>query len=313
MSHFAVAICTAKRPNMLMSSLESVVALSLPSDKTLSIIVVENDLESRSRDVIEKIRQTTTIPMRYVLEPHVGIPFARNCALAAAIADGADWIAMLDDDERAEPNWLVQLHAACLKFDAEIATGPVRQIFDVAPPHWWKQPSRSRRSTGLLMSTAYTNNVLIRSRIIAANGLNLRFDEQLTFGAEDSDFFQKAHEKGARMVWVAEACLVEQVPSSRLTMRRSIDREHMVAVSTTFAKVIRNGRARTSIRYLPNIVRRLVVGTLYLVAGLIAWPVSRATGEKVMFKGAVRITKAWGSFCGLLGRTSNYYEVIDGA
>jgi succinoglycan biosynthesis protein ExoM len=298
---------------MLMSSLESVVALSMPSGKTLSIIVVENDLEPRSRGVVEKIRQTTAIPLRYVLEPRRGIPFARNCALNAALADGADWIAMLDDDERAEPNWLVQLHAACLKFDAEIATGPVRQIFEVTPPHWWKQPSLSRRRTGSLMNTAYTNNVLIRSRIIAANGLNLRFDEQLTFGAEDSDFFQKAHAKGARIAWVAEACLIEKVPSSRLTMRRIIDREHMVAVSTTFANVIRYGRARTSIRYLPNILRRLVAGTLYLVAGLIAWPVSRATGERVMFKGAVRITKAWGGFRGLLGKTSNYYQVIDGA
>ena len=182
MMQFTVAICTAKRPTMLLATLQSVVKLIVPQNGALSIVVVENDLLPLSRDVIEGIRATTSVPIKHVLEPRIGIPYARNRSLEAALAENADWIAMLDDDETAPPNWLTLLFDACTSFNADVATGSVRQVPDIAPPHWWKPLSGLGKPTGFLRRDAYTNNVMFHSKLIAASGFGLRFDDRLTFG-----------------------------------------------------------------------------------------------------------------------------------
>ncbi len=282
MQHFTVSICTAKRPVMLHSALSSIRDLSVPLDSTLSVVVIENDSECRSKDIVDTIFRSTKIPVRYISEPRIGIPFARNRAIEAALVGYADWIAMLDDDERVQPDWLVQLHAACQKFDAKVASGPVLQVFDVAPPHWWKSISQSSHITGSRLRVAYTNNVLFHSSLVKADrdGLNLRFDERFIFGAEDEDFFQRAHLGGVKMVWAEEALVVEQVPASRVCLRRALDRALMIGASGTLLKVIRKGRRKTWINTFPHVLRRLLLGVFYVFGGLLIWPANRLEGKR---------------------------------
>lgn len=313
MTHFTVTICTAKRPNMFSVALQSLVKLSVPEGGTLSIAVIENDQTSQSLGVVEEIRKSSPIPVIYYLEPDIGIPQARNRSIEAAIAENADWIAMIDDDEYAEPDWLLQLYNACVRFNADVATGPVRQICDGTPPHWWKPVADSRNVTGELRRDAYTNNVLFHSRLVAADGFALRFDLRFTFGADDIDFFRRAYEKGARIVSVAEAKVVETVPASRLVLGRYLKRNYMVAGSNSYFGVMHDGRAKTVRRRLPGIVRRLFIGSALVVSGACIWPVVRLAGEKAMFKGASSLAKASGSLSGMFGRTSDYYRNIDGA
>jgi len=313
MPHFTVAICTAKRPTMLSATLQSVVKLIVPQSGALSIVVVENDQLPLSRDVIEGVRATTSVPIKHVLEPRIGIPYARNRSLEAALAENADWIAMLDDDETAPPTWLTLLFDACTSFNADVATGSVHQVPDIAPPHWWKPLSDLGKPTGFLRRDAYTNNVMFHSKLIAANGFGLRFDDRLTFGADDVDFFRRAHAKGARIVTVAEAVVVEKVPASRLSLDRVLRRTYMVAAANAHLGVLRDGRLNATVKRLPSILRRSAIGVLLLIAGALAWPAKKLAGEKCMFKGGSSLTKAWGSLCGLAGGASRYYQSVDGA
>ncbi len=313
MTHFTVTICTAKRPKMLSVALQGLVKLSVPEDGTLSVAVIENDRTSQSLGVVEEIRKSSPVPVLYYLETDVGIPQARNRSIEAAIAEKADWIAMIDDDEYAEPDWLLKLYKACLQFNADVATGPVKQVSDGAPPHWWKPVADSRNVTGELRRDAYTNNVLFNSRLVTQDGFGLRFDIRFMFGADDIDFFRRAYEKGARIVSVAEAPVVETVPASRLVLGRYLKRNYMVAGSNSFFGVMHDGRAKAARKRLPGIARRLVVGSVLVVSGACIWPVVRVAGEKAMFKGASSLAKASGSLSGLFGKTSDYYRNIDGA
>ncbi len=313
MAHFTIAVCTAKRPQMLSKTLESLGRLSVPPGATLSIVVVENDCEQHALAVVERTRASSPFPIRYFLESKIGIPHARNRAVEAAIAENADWIAMLDDDEHVEPDWLVRLFEGGVRFDADVTTGPVKQVADATPPHWWKPLSQTRRITGEVRRDAYTNNELFNSRLVASDGLALRFDHRLTFGAEDVDFFRRAHEKGARIVFVAEASVIETVPASRLTLRRILERTYMVASAASFLDVIRDGRAKTWGKRLPHGLRRICVGLVLVVAGACLWPLRRLAGERTMLKGMISVTKAWGSLSGLIGATSDYYRRVDGA
>lgn len=313
MAHFTVTVCTAKRPQMLSRTLESLGRLSVPPGATLSIVVVENDREQHSLPVVEKGRISNPFPIRYFLESNIGIPHARNRAIEAAIAENADWIAMLDDDEHVESDWLIRLFEGAVRFDADVTTGPVKQVADSKPPHWWRPLSESRRMTGEVRRDAYTNNVLFNSRLVASDGLGLRFDSRLTFGAEDVDFFRRAHAKGARIVFIAEAWVVETVPASRLTLSRILERTYMVASAASFLDVIRDGSAKTLGKRLPHGLRRICVGIVLLIAGACLWPVRRFAGERTMLKGMISVTKAWGSLSGLIGAKSDYYQRVDGA
>ena len=313
MTKFIVTLCTAKRPKMLSATLEGLVKLLIPEGGTLSIAVIENDSTSRSLSVVEEIRKSSPIPVTYYLEPNIGIPQARNRSIEAAIAENADWIAMIDDDEYADPDWLLQLYSGCIRFDADVATGPVWQVSEVTPPHWWKPVANSRKVTGELRRDAYTNNVLFHSRLVAREGLGLRFDSRFTFGADDIDFFRRAYEKGVRIVCVAEAKVVETVPASRLVLSRYLKRNNMVAASNSFCGVMHDGRAKTLRRRLPGIIRRMLVGSALIILGACVWPVARVAGEKTMFKGASSIAKASGSLSGLFEKRSDYYQNIDGS
>jgi succinoglycan biosynthesis protein ExoM len=313
MTHFIVAICTAKRPAMLAATLESIVNLAVPNGGTLSVVIIENDRAPRSRDVVERIQAMTHVPLKYYLEPKIGIPYARNRSVVAALAEDADWIAMIDDDETAEPDWLVQLYDACKTYETDVATGSVRQIPEVPPPHWWKPLSSLGKPTGFLRRDAYTNNVLFHSKLIRADGFALRFDDRLTFGADDVDFFRRANTKGARIVTVADAVVTESVPASRLSLHRVLKRTFMVSAANAFLGVLRDGRTSTILTRVPSIIRRFVVGVFLLGAGLPVLLIERIEGEKMLFKGASSLTKACGSMYGLIGGTSSYYSTVDGA
>ncbi|MBS0251775.1 MAG: glycosyltransferase family 2 protein [Proteobacteria bacterium] len=297
---------------MLGSALQSLMKLSVPNGGRVSIVVVENDRSERSAGVVDSFRTTSPFPITYVVEPTIGIPFARNRALAEAIALGADWIAMMDDDERVPSDWLVTLHDACLKYDAEVATGPIVQIPEGTPPPWWKPVADSRNVTGEFRRDAYTNNVLFRSRLVSADGLSLTFDQRFLHGAEDIDFFRRAYNKGVRIVSVAEAKVIEDVPAGRLDMKRHLQRNYMIAASNSFFRVVHDGRAKATRNRLPSIIRRFLVGLLLVAAGSVLKPFARKPGEKTSAKGASSLAKAIGSFSGLSGKTSNYYDKVDG-
>jgi succinoglycan biosynthesis protein ExoM len=297
---------------MLATALDSIVKLNVPDDGTLSVVIIENDRSPMSREIVERVQATTQVPLKYYLEPRIGIPYARNRSLVEALAENADWIAMIDDDETAEPNWLVQLYDACKSYHADVATGSVRQIPDVAPPHWWKPLSSLGKPTGFLRRDAYTNNVMFHSKLVKADGMALRFDDRLTFGADDVDFFRRANGKGARIVTVADVSVVERVPASRLSVRRVLKRTFMVAAANAYLGVLRDGRTGAVLKRVVSIIRRSLVGLLLLIVGLPVWLVKRVAGEKLLFKGASSLTKAWGSLYGLSGGTSRYYGHVDG-
>lgn len=91
------AICTRARPEQLRRALESLGAQQVqPSE----ILVIDNAPEDdETRHCV-----TRTCPAaQYVVEPILGLDFARNRALAEA---GGEIVAFLDDDAVASPSWI---------------------------------------------------------------------------------------------------------------------------------------------------------------------------------------------------------------
>ncbi|GAB4513475.1 MAG: glycosyltransferase [Roseibium sp.] len=308
-----IAVCTAQRPKMLQACLESLDRLTVPDATEMAVVVVENDPEPYfTGQAASDLKERLSLPVFFHHEKRKGIPFARNRALEAALEQNPDWIALIDDDERAEPDWIEKLLTACREHEAEVANGPVRRIYEQPAPHWWKSQLLKPRPTGTAITEAPTNNVLLSARIVAKDGLDLRFDERLTFGSEDIDFFRRTHAAGAKMIWVDDAFVEEDIPASRVTTGRLLSRMHMAATSGAFNIVLREGRLKAALHFIPKSLRRMFFGLLATIVGFLLKPFARKRGEKLYYYGLIRLMKGSGNLRGLLGRAHNYYDVIDG-
>lgn len=218
-----IAVCTRRRPQMLRQCLLSLSAQQAVSGAAnLQILVVENDEVPRAQPIVQASAQSSAVPIAYVQEPQAGLCYARNRALDEALQRGAQWLAFIDDDEVAEPQWIAELYRVAVAHSADVVRGPVQYRYP--PEDRWAHLRDTGRKTpppeGQLITEGATNNVLLHHRLFAENALNLRFDLRLNFvGGEDKLFFLQAHAAGVRMVFAPSARVQETVPLSRCTLR----------------------------------------------------------------------------------------------
>ena len=95
-----------------------------PSD--FEIIVADDDPDRNAWDAIRHIVQSTGAPLRYVESAAQNISACRNRCLETA---KADWIAFIDDDQIAEPDWLREMISTAAKFKADAVQCYVRGMY----------------------------------------------------------------------------------------------------------------------------------------------------------------------------------------
>jgi succinoglycan biosynthesis protein ExoM len=226
-----VAVLTFRRPRELTDFLEAYTRVESPPGADISLMVVDNDAQGSGRTTVDAYRDR--IPgMRYVIEPRVGIPVARNRAVREALASNADALCFIDDDEVPETDWLVKLVGQWRRSNAELVGGPVGVTPVPATATLWQRlinaslASRSRRKYAATATAAasggrytiVTNNWLCDLRWLAASGLT--FDERLLLtGGSDTAFCRAATAAGCRRSWAPDAVVHETIPSDRLTLR----------------------------------------------------------------------------------------------
>ncbi len=96
-------ICTHNRGDYLGKSLSSVISQTLP-EENYEIIVVDNGSTDNTKQVIRAFHGSRNL--RYVYEPIVGLSQARNAGWKSA---SGKYVAYLDDDAVANPNWLQRI------------------------------------------------------------------------------------------------------------------------------------------------------------------------------------------------------------
>ncbi|WP_237558560.1 glycosyltransferase family 2 protein [Cellulomonas carbonis] len=208
-----VAVLTYRRPEDLTAVLPQLLD-QLP-DALAEVLVVDNDPDASGRPTVLAVPDAR---VRYVHEPVPGIAAARNRALAES---SADVLVFIDDDERPSPGWLdalLRVHAA---EGSAAVVGPVVSEFEVEPEPWIRDGGffeRRRPPTGAVVEAAATNNLLLDMRVVRRLGLT--FDERFGLtGGSDTLFTRRLTRAGERIVWCAEAPVVDVVPRQRLTRR----------------------------------------------------------------------------------------------
>jgi succinoglycan biosynthesis protein ExoM len=219
--HVFVCVPTFRRPGGLRKLLAHVEQLTYAG--RIEVIVVDNDAEIRAgAAIVEQISRTFRFPLSCIVEPRRGHTYAYNRAFMTACraAPAPDYVAVLDDDEYPDPNWLAELVKVALKHDVDIVGGPVLPVFDV-PDHWLAKSGLYqpiRYPTGPVSVIYGTGNVLIR-RSTLEQYLDEPFLHDFTFtGGGDEEFFWRCRRDGRSFAWADDARVFETTPQSRTTV-----------------------------------------------------------------------------------------------
>jgi succinoglycan biosynthesis protein ExoM len=208
-----IGICTYRRP-ALRETLESLFALTPPEATRLRLIVADNDAVPSARDLVQSFQARSPFPIHYVHCPKSNISIARNACLTAC---EADYLAFIDDDETATPEWLVALVRKARETGAEAVLGPVRALYGSESAAWMRRGDFHSTMpvwvNGRII-TGYTCNTLLdmRSPLVEGRRFALALGQS---GGEDTHFFSQLTESGGRIEFAEDALVLEPVPASR--------------------------------------------------------------------------------------------------
>jgi GT2 family glycosyltransferase len=215
-----VVVPTFRRPDHLLETLAS-----LGGQKTgrrYAVIVVENEAEKReglaaSRPMLEH-GQVSGLA---IVAHERGNCSAYNAGWETALAEfpAFDYLLVIDDDEKASPEWLERMCRTAETLEADIVGGPQLPIFARAgQERWASHPvfAPPYTQTGQVRALYSSGNLLVRRSVLKAMPrpfLDLRFN---FMGGGDSDFLSRAAKRGFRLAWCAEAPVHETIPARRL-------------------------------------------------------------------------------------------------
>lgn len=215
----SVVVCTYNRAEMLRRALESLCALNTNHEFSYEIVVVDDASTDDTPSVIQEEMQRSRARIQSIRESGKGVAAARNAGIE--IASG-EWIAFFDDDQLAEPSWLLELWKA-QAFTGALCVGGSR-VLELPPEELHALSPIIRRILGEIPierearacrrhDSLCTGNALVHRTVFERVG---GFDAGLTQGGEDTDFFLRVHKAGIACWYTPSAIVVHMVPAYRL-------------------------------------------------------------------------------------------------
>jgi succinoglycan biosynthesis protein ExoM len=243
----SIAIATYDRPQTLEHTLRSCLAQANRLGLAIEVVIIDNHPSASARGLVEALRSESPMALRYVTELTRNMSVLRNRGFAES---RANLVAMIDDDEVADPAWTDELVGALRRTDADIAVGPRLAVFvDGAPPPYDPTGASFARDLGLADGAVIaltrpcgkpryglgTGNSLFRKdRCFGVGQLAMR-PEFGDAGGEDAELFTRLYRQGRKIVWAANAIVTESVASHRTSasyrlIRTRREAQHYVAI-----------------------------------------------------------------------------------
>ncbi len=131
-----IIIPTFNRDQSLKETLQSFLDAKLPENLEIAVTVVDNNSTDNTLKIVEEVKaQFSTIKLDYLFEKKQGRSFALNTGIANA---DSDLISGIDDDEKIDENWFVELEKIFRERWDEIdfVSGKILPTFESEPPNW---------------------------------------------------------------------------------------------------------------------------------------------------------------------------------
>jgi succinoglycan biosynthesis protein ExoM len=308
-----INICTYKRPQMLLACIASILSQHIPDGWVVEILIVDNDAAQSAENVFLSFSQNNVMPLSYICEKNQGIPHARNRGCVESLQKNADWILFIDDDETADPNWLMAYFEAKKKYQGDVYSGPVRYIFPEDYENWLGNKGDSETPDGALKKRASTNNALVRKTVFDPAYSDLKFDTTMTFtGGSDTDFFIRYESMGGKIIHVSQAIVAEAVIENRLKISWRLSRQYRSSTNRVYVNKKIMGSQKAIFFALRDGVRHLIDGILGLVVCTFFIFHHKNTFKRRYYHALRHIAKAAGNFIGIFNIQPEPYKTPDG-
>jgi succinoglycan biosynthesis protein ExoM len=298
----SVCIPTHRREQQLRSLLQDLAEQDL---LPFEVVVVDNNAEGSARGVVDSFRGAACpFVLTYSIQPERSIPLTRNMTVQLATGE---WLAFVDDDERAPREWLRGLYDCAMAHAADGVLAPVEPRVPDSAPAWIRRGNFydwPRVATGTIVPRKLLRfgNLMLRGS--AVRNLPGPFDQSFALSAgEDVDMLVRLVNAGAKLVWCDEATVWEPVEAKRLSLRWLLMRGYSggqafgwIRTSGTLGKASLPVRAALLLQWS---IQLLVASLL----GVLLWPFAR-------HRAVPWLIKAWanaGKLTSLAGRRYSAY------
>lgn len=204
---FSVCICSCGRPT-LVDTITSVLQQDLSPGCRVEIVVVDNSEEAKCLEDVKKLQATSpsNMEIKYIHDASNNLSAIRNTSVSACC--GA-FVAFIDDDEVAAPEWLMELRAPIEAGSADVTVGEVLSVYSDSCPDWvssGKLLDKFKFKDGTRLSKGHTASAMMRRQLAERYEFNLKFGQS---GDEDTDLFFRMSLDGFRIRYCKKALVTE--------------------------------------------------------------------------------------------------------
>ena len=296
----SVAICipTFKRPRMLGRLLDALEALETDAD--VRVLVADNDAEHHAGFDLCQTLTGYRWPLSAVIAPQRGIAQVRNVQIEQALRTDARFIAMIDDDEWPQKDWIAQFLACARQTEADVLQGSV--LFGGA--EGLEGHGDIRHATGPVAMLQGAGNLLIR-RAVLEEMTAPWFDPAFALsGGEDREFFVRLQRAGKCFAWSDEARVHGDIPATKDNLGWLLRRAYSVG-NSDMRVLLKHGLGAGGVA-----IELCKIGASFLLSPLAALafaihPRKRAIPLQKLFRAA-------GKLGALMGCSYNEYAVVHG-
>lgn len=224
----SVIVCTYSRCESLKDTLESLLTQESDDSFNYEIIVVDNNSNDKTRDVVESYIQKLPNRVRYVFESAQGLSSARNKGVKEA---KGEILAFTDDDVIVSPSWLKNIVETFEQYCADCVFGRIKPLCDESVLPVWLR--RDRRLWVALSLLDYGDNRrIITNRNESMNGANFALKKEVFtvikgfrtdlgvngnkhYIGEETDIFARLLKQGRKIVYAPDATVIHKIPIER--------------------------------------------------------------------------------------------------
>ena len=221
-----IILCTFNRCGSLAKALDSIAVQTVSDSCEWEVLVVDNNSNDQTRQVVEDFCTRFPRRCRYLFEPQRGKSYALNLGIRES---RSDVLAFVDDDVTVDRMWLHKLTAQLESEEWAGAGGRILPEWNGPQPRWL--PVENRRalgplaafdiglSPGLLTESPFGTNMAFRRCMFEKYGdfrtdLGPRPENEIR--GEDTEFGDRLLAAGERLRYEPAAIVYHPVPPNRL-------------------------------------------------------------------------------------------------
>ncbi len=207
-NYLTIVICTYNRAHILPEALVSLLQQTVSPDK-YSLLIIDNNSTDNTQETVASFKDKFT-NIRIIVENNQGLSHARNRALKEC---QTEWLAFLDDDAKAHPDWIETILQTIKKGDFDVFGGPYYAWHHYGPaPRWLPEDFgtyESPQGYGPLEGDTHIpgGNCTLRrdaAKSIGSFSTKLGMNGNHCGYGEETQFFERMRTAGYRMGYVSQ-------------------------------------------------------------------------------------------------------------